>query len=107
MTGPALPVMLTRTTKEEPVPEEIVRQYLFDRPGHYQIRTLGSLNDYWLAQFQGLNVTTTRRKDSHIVTQITGLFVDQSALAGLLDLLNDLGMVILTVNRLEEEDDVE
>jgi len=37
----------------------------------------------------------------HQVTRINGWLADQTALSGLLDLLNDLGRVILTVERIE------
>ena len=43
----------------------------------------------------------------HPVTQINGWLADQTALSGLLDLLNDLGRVILTVERLEMDEEVE
>jgi hypothetical protein len=93
--------------KEEPVPEEIIRQYLFDRPGHYQIRVQGSLDKFWLEQLEGLEISTLPWGIYPQVTQINGWLADQTALAGLLELLNDLGLVILTVERLEEDEKVE
>jgi hypothetical protein len=39
------------------------------------------------------------------VTQINGWLADQTALAGLLELLNDLCLVILTVERLEQDEE--
>jgi len=89
------------------VPEEIVHPYLFDRPGHYQIRVQGSLDKFWLEHLEGLEILSTPWGSYSRVTQINGWLADQTALAGLLELLNDLGLVILTVERLEEDQRVE
>ena len=83
--------------------EEIVRQYLFDRPGLYQIRIVGELDERWLTHLEGLEISSAPWGRYHLVTQINGWLADQTALSGLLDLLNDLGRVILTVERLEDE----
>ena len=89
------------------MPEEIVHQYLFDRPGHYQIRVQGSLDKFWLEHLQGLEISTFSWGIYTQVTQINGWLADQTALAGLLELLNELGLVILTVERIEEDEKIE
>ena len=89
------------------MPEEIVHQYLFDRPGHYQIRVQGSLDKFWLEHLEGLEISTGSWGSYPQVTQINGWLADQTALAGLLELLNELGLVILTVERLEEDEKIE
>jgi hypothetical protein len=81
--------------------EEIVRHYLFDLPGLYQIRVVGELDERWLAHLEGLEISAIPWRNYHQVTQISGWLADQTALSGLLDLLNDLGRVILTVERFE------
>ena len=83
------------------MPDEIVRAYLFDRPGHYQIRVLGALSQSWLDHLEGLEIFTTSWESYPEVMEIDGSLADQTALAGLLDLLTDLGLVILTVERRE------
>lgn len=89
------------------MPEEIIRQYLFDRPGLYQIRVVGELDERWLVHLEGLEISTKPWRNYHKVTQITGWLADQTALSGLLDLLNDLGRVILTVECLEMDEAIE
>jgi hypothetical protein len=42
----------------------------------------------------------------HRVTQISGWLADQAVLSGLLDLLTDLGKVILTVERHELDNEI-
>jgi hypothetical protein len=85
--------------------EEIVRQYLFDTPGFYQIRVVGELDERWIAHLEGLEISTTTISHYHLITQIRGWLTDQTALSGLLDLLNDLGRVILTVERIEMDEE--
>ena len=88
------------------MPEEIMRQYLFDCPGLYQIRVVGELDKHWLAHLEGLEISTTPWRNYRLVTQITGWLADQTMLSGLLDLLSDLGRVILTVERIETDEEV-
>ena len=88
------------------MPEETVRQYLFDRPGLYQIRIVGELDERWLAHLEGLEISTNPWGKYQKVTQISGWLADQTALSGLLDLLSDLGRVILTVERIETDEEV-
>ncbi len=88
------------------MPDEIVRPYLFDRPGHYQIRVVGALSKCWLDHLEGLEISTTPWGSYPEVMQINGWLADQTALAGLLDLLTDLGLVILTVERHELEKEI-
>ncbi len=89
------------------MPEEIIRQYLFDRRGLYQIRVVGELDERWLAHLEGLEISSNPWRNYHQVTQITGWLADQTTLSGLLDLLNDLGRVILTVECLEMDEAIE
>ena len=63
----------------------------------YQIRIKGHLDDRWADWFDGL---TLRLEDSG-ETLLTGQVVDQAALHGLLRKVRDLGMLLISVNRIE------
>ena len=89
------------------MPEEIVRQYLFDRPGLYQIRVVGELDERWIAHLEGLEMSISPWGNYHRVTQISGWLADQTVLSGLLDLITDLSMVILSVERIEMDETIE
>jgi hypothetical protein len=89
------------------LPEHVILQYPFDCPGQYQIRVQGTLKKCWIDHLEGLEISTGPWGNYHLVTQINGWLSDQTALGGLLDLLNDLGMVILTVERLELDEEIE
>jgi len=66
-------------------------------PGLYEIRIKGHLADRWNDWFGGLTITLEESGD----TLLTGPVVDQAALHGLLKKVRDLGMPLLSVNRVE------
>ena len=66
-------------------------------PGLYEIRIKGHLADRWADWFGGLTITLEDNGD----TLLTGPVVDQAALHGLLKKVRDLGMPLLSVNRIE------
>ncbi len=65
--------------------------------GHYQIRIKGHLDEQWADWFGGLTVTLNKGGD----TLLTGPVIDQAALYGLLKKVRDLGMPLLSVNRVK------
>lgn len=69
-----------------------------NQPMIYQIRLKGHLGRHWTDWFDGLTITLEDDGD----TLLTGWVVDQSALHGLLKKVRDLGMPLLSVNRIKE-----
>lgn len=63
----------------------------------YQIRVKSHLDSDWTDWFEGLTITQEADGD----TLLTGPVVDQAALHGLLKKVRDLGMPLLSVNRIE------
>ena len=61
----------------------------------YQIRIQGHLGHQWTDWFEGLTITLSDNGE----TLLTGPVVDQAALHGLLRKVRDLGMPLLSVNR--------
>ena len=66
-----------------------------DAPRVYQIRLEGHLGGQWTEWFDGLTITLEDNGD----TILTGPVIDQAALHGLLKKVRDLGMPLLSVNR--------
>ena len=64
----------------------------------YQIRVRGVLDACWSDWFEGLTVCPHSDND----TLLTGPVRDQSALLGILAKIRDLGLPLLSVNRVEE-----
>ena len=65
------------------------------QPAVYQIRLKGHLGREWTDWFGGLSITLEDNGE----TLLTGPLVDQAALYGLLRQVRDLGMPLLSVNR--------
>jgi hypothetical protein len=63
----------------------------------YQIRIKGHLSSQWADWFGGLTITLEEKGD----TLLTGPVVDQAALHGLLRKVRDLGMPLISVNRVQ------
>lgn len=68
-----------------------------DGPVVYQIKIKGHLEEYWADWFGHLTITL--EEDGN--TLLTGSVVDQAALYGLLRKVRDLGLPLLSVNRVE------
>ena len=65
------------------------------QPLVYQIRIKGHLGRHWTDWFEGLTLTALDNGE----TLLTGPLVDQAALHGLLRKVRDLGVPLLSVNR--------
>jgi hypothetical protein len=73
-----------------------------DRPdggGHYEVRLIGHLDDRWGAWFDGS--TLSHRPDG--TTVIRGHVADQAALYGLLQKVRDVGLALVSVDRIEPD----
>ena len=66
-------------------------------PMVYQIRITGHLGRQWTDWFGGMAITLEEDGE----TLLTGRVVDQAALHGLLKKVRDLGVPLLSVNRVE------
>lgn len=66
-------------------------------PGHYEIRITGHLDNRWADWFEGMTITLEDNGE----TLLTGQVADQAALHGLLRKVRDLGMPLVSVNRIE------
>ena len=69
------------------------------RPMIYQIRVEGHLGEQWTDWFEGLTINLEDNGEM----LLTGSLIDQSALFGLLKKVRDLGMPLVSVNRVKAE----
>lgn len=73
-------------------------------PSDYEIRIKGRLGSHTAAWFEDMTVTVNE-ETSPPQTIIRGTIVDQAALYGLINRARDLGLTLLSVNRLDEAED--
>ncbi len=72
-----------------------------DQAGAFQIRVRGRLDPSWTDWFSGLAVTVEEGARGPFTT-LTGAVRDQAALRGILCKLWDLGLDLISVNRIED-----
>ena len=80
--------------------DNVKRPHAKTDPGQpivYQIRMEGHLDAPWTNWFSGLTITLEETGD----TLLTGPVVDQAALFGLLKKIRDLGMPLVSLNRVD------
>jgi len=70
-----------------------------EKATNYQIKIEGQLGSQWSDWFEGLSIS--HEQDG--TTLLTGPVADQSALHGLLKKVRDLGMPLVSVNRMETD----
>lgn len=70
-------------------------------PAMYRICIRGRLDTSWSERLAGMTITTTGGKDTPDTTMLEGRLLDQSALAGVLNTLHDLGLPLISVDCLE------
>ena len=71
----------------------------YDEPGVYQIRVSGVLDDRWSDWFDGFSFD----KSSVTETVLTGCVTDQAALHGLISKIRDIGLPLISVERIEKD----
>ncbi|CAG0926976.1 hypothetical protein TFLX_00287 [Thermoflexales bacterium] len=68
-------------------------------PNLYEIRLAGHLEARWADRFGGLTITLAQNGE----TLLSGPVIDQAALHGLLKKVRDLGLPLISVNRVKPD----
>ena len=71
-------------------------------PQMYEIRVAGHLSVNWAARFEGMSMI--RQPEGETV--LSGM-LDQAALHGILASIRDLGLILISVRRIEEGDNAQ
>ena len=70
---------------------------IHDEPTLYEIRLKGHLEARWADRFESMTITLAENGQ----TLLTGPVIDQAALHGLLKKIRDLGLPLISVNRVQ------
>ena len=76
-------------------------EFSFQKPAIYKIKVEGVLKENWMEKFQGLKISIERPSSGKPVSVLTGKINDQSALSGLLTMLYDYNMTIVSVKMMK------
>lgn len=80
----------------------VERELTLHEPAGYQVKVPGHLDEGWVDWVGAMTVTFEGEEKGTPVTVLTGT-VDQAALQGLLRQLYALGLPLLSVNRIEPD----
>jgi hypothetical protein len=69
----------------------------------YQIELEGALNESWSDWLIGMDIRHTRGPDGKPRTTLTGVMKDQAMLRGVLDRLFNLGLALVSLQRIPLE----
>ncbi|RPI78911.1 MAG: hypothetical protein EHM41_24305 [Chloroflexi bacterium] len=69
----------------------------------YHIKINGHLDDSWAEWFDGL--TISNQEDGEAL--LSGLIQDQTALHGILNRISNLGLTLISLEAVQEEDQIE
>jgi hypothetical protein len=72
----------------------------FDQSATYQIKVQGRLDARWAHWFDGMSIALEQAEDGSTLTVLTGSVIDQAALYGLIGHLRDLGLPLISIERL-------
>src|SRR5574339_220108 len=72
-----------------------------DKPNYYEIKIKGQLDKIMIDWFEGLRVSDQEGGDAILA----GHLPDQAALQGILNRISSLGLTLISVNAVPEEDD--
>jgi hypothetical protein len=78
-------------------------EYFQDAQDRYRILIRGTLNADWSDRLGGMTVSATRLADGTTGTTLIGDLADQSALVGVVNTLHDLGLSLVSVERVGAE----
>ena len=79
------------------------QQLNMHRPAVFRICIQGELDESWSDYFSAQSVSVSRNEAEEVITVVISDPMDQSALVGFINLLNDLGIPLISVDPLRED----
>ena len=76
---------------------------MYSEKAKYEISIQGHLDKRWAARFEEMSLENTFDGQGSPVTVLSGMVIDQPALHGILAKIRDLGITVISVNRIESK----
>lgn len=73
---------------------------MYSEKAKYEISLQGHLDKRWVSRFEGMILENTFDRQGAPVTVLSGIITDQSALHGILAKIRDMGVPVISVNRI-------
>ena len=86
-----------------PSPSSHEPGYLLDARCRFRILIQGTLDTGWSDRLGGMNIAGAPLTDGTAASSLIGELADQSALLGVLNTLHDLGLPLVSVERIGEK----
>ena len=84
--------------------QNVNRRFRLDQPALYRVEVEGKLGERCASWFDDMTIAVESSDDGSSVTTLTGVVGDQAALHGLLGRVRDLGLLLLSVRRVEDQE---
>ena len=73
---------------------------MYSEEARYEISLKGHLHERWAGRFGGMSIKNTLDLQGFPITVLSGIIVDQAALHGVITRLRDIGIPIISINRI-------
>ena len=83
--------------------ENLDYEFSFSKPAVYKIVVQAELDESWSERLGGLEIKIERLNGKKTVSVLVGQINDQSALSGVMNMLYEFHIPIISVNMLSEE----
>jgi hypothetical protein len=87
--------------------EDLSPSLTMTEPAKYRIRVIGEIDESWADYYGGMLVRIENHPDKLKESILVGWLEDQAALVGLIERLYNLGLPILSVEKLSESGSIE
>jgi len=80
------------------------QKFGFSKPAVYQIKIQGTLEERYSNRLGGMQIRTSKKPEKETISIITGRVNDQAALAGILNSIYEMHLMVLSVEILSHSE---
>ncbi|OGO23381.1 MAG: hypothetical protein A2144_01050 [Chloroflexi bacterium RBG_16_50_9] len=73
---------------------------MYSEEARYEIHLKGHLDERWAARFEGMSINNNLDPQGFPITVLSGVVADQAALHGVLIKIRDIGIPVISINRI-------